>query len=60
MQKNTSIPQSVTSSDLPKIAAGKSSPEVNLPTPPVSGVKDPVYVTLAIGEDGGKLPDILS
>jgi len=30
--------------------------------PPVEGggPKEPVYITLAIGEGGGKLPDILS
>lgn len=59
MQNKPSAPQLVMPNDLPTIAAGKGSTPAQQPIPPVSQVKDPVYVTLAIGEDGGKLPDIL-
>ncbi|WP_334021725.1 hypothetical protein [Alteromonas sp. S015] len=50
----------VTESQLFEVSGGicapisKNMPRVD-PTP-----KDPIYITMAIGEGGGKLPDILS
>lgn len=60
MTNTSTKPQPVTVNELPSIAAGKGNPPTQEATPPISQVKDPVYVTLAIGEGGGKLPDILS
>jgi len=46
--------------DLTKISAGKGSGQSNGAKGPLKEVQLPVYITLAIGEDGGKLPDTLS
>ena len=44
--------------ELLQVTGGKSL--VSAGTDPIRIVKPPVYITLAIGEDGGQLPDLLS
>jgi hypothetical protein len=37
---------------------GVKPPTFSLPSPPI--YKEPIYITMAIGEGGGTLPDILA
>lgn len=48
----------ITGGSTPTIGVGIA--DVNPPTFSVIVPKEPTYITLAIGEDGGKLPDPLS
>ncbi len=65
MQTNNT-PHTLSDNNIRAISGG-SSPTLGVgiadnspPTFNVTPVKEPIYITLAIGEDGGKLPDILS
>lgn len=46
--------------ELLQVTGGKSGVSADADKDPIRFVKQPVYITLAIGEDGGQLPDLLS
>ncbi|CAD5249934.1 conserved hypothetical protein [Alteromonas sp. 38] len=46
--------------ELLQVTGGKSGVSAGADKDPIRFVKPPVYITLAIGEDGGQLPDLLS
>jgi hypothetical protein len=46
--------------ELLQVTGGNSGVSADADKDPIRFVKQPVYITLAIGEDGGQLPDLLS
>lgn len=46
--------------ELLQVTGGKSGVSAVADKDPIRFVKQPVYITLAIGEGGGQLPDLLS
>ncbi|WOI38010.1 hypothetical protein R1T43_02905 [Alteromonas sp. CI.11.F.A3] len=46
--------------ELLQVTGGKSGVSTVEDKTPIRLIKPPVYITLAIGEDGGQLPDLLS
>jgi hypothetical protein len=59
MQKNDTL-QHINLVDLVQVNGGKSLVSIGAGEGPIRAVKPPMYITLAIGEDGGQLPDLLS
>jgi len=46
--------------ELLQVTGGKSGVSTGADKAPIRLIKPPVYITLAIGEGGGQLPDLLS
>lgn len=59
-QENNQQGKLITNKDIEHVSGGIGIIVTDDRTPIIEPVLPPRYITLAIGEDGGKLPDLLS